>query len=268
MQPEIRDLILRTGITVPCLVAGDDGAQPVLLLHAWGESRRSFDRLIPHLTGCRIYAPDLRGQGDADKPETGYSLAGMAEDTTAVLDALDVPHAAVVGSSSGGYIAQQLAVAHPERVSALVLAGSPVSLLGRPAFADEVDRLTDPLDEDWVRASLSWFPLVHQVPAWFLEDRVRDGLKMPARAWQATLGGLTSATPPTESGTISAPALLLWGAQDGILPRSSQDQLVARIPGAALKVYPDVAHMVLWEVPDRVASDVLAFLRAGRPLDM
>jgi len=258
----IRTLKLRTGITVPCRVEGDDGAPPVLLLHAWGESRRSFDRLIPHLTGFRVYAPDLRGQGEADKPQDGYVLAEQAEDAAAILDALDVPRAAVVGSSSGGYVAQQLAAARPGRVLALVLAGCPVSLRGRPAFADEVDRLTDPLDEDWVRGSLAWFPLLQEVPHWYLEDRVKDGLKMPAHVWKAILNGLCEATPPTESGSVQAPTLILWGAHDTLLPRPGQDALAARIPGSQLKVYPDVAHLVLWEVPERVAGDAAAFLRA------
>ena len=262
MDSEVRELRLRTGITVPCRIEGDAGAKPVLLLHAWGESRRSFDRLIPLLTGFRMYAPDLRGQGEADKPEDGYSLAEQAEDAAAILDALDVPRAFVVGSSSGGYVAQQLAVAHPDRVAALVLAGSPLSLLGRTDFADEVDGLTDPLDEDWVRDSLSWFPLVHEVPRWYTENLVRDGLRMPAYAWKAILNGLCDATPPTESGTIRAPALILWGAQDNVLPRAGQEALAARIPGSVLKVYPDVAHPVLWECPERVAEDAAAFFRS------
>jgi rifampin ADP-ribosylating transferase len=262
MESEVRDLRLRTGITVPCLVQGDAGAKPILLLHAWGESRGSFDRLIPLLTGFRVYAPDLRGQGEADKPEDGYSLAEQAEDAAAILDALNVQRAFVVGSSSGGYVAQQLATMHPERIAAVVLVGCPLSLQGRPAFSDEVDRLTDPLDEGWVRDSLSWFPLLHEVPQWFLEDRVRDGLRMPAHAWKAILNGLTEATPPTEAGTITieAPTLILWGAQDNLLPRSDQEVLAARIEGAVLKVYPDVAHMVLWECPERVAEDATAFL--------
>ena len=117
MDSEVRDLRLRTGVTVPCLVQGDADAEPVLLLHAWAESRGSFDRLIPLLTGFRIYAPDLRGQGEADKPEGGYSLAEQAEDAAAILDALNVPRAFVVGSSSGGYVAQQLAVTYPPRGS-------------------------------------------------------------------------------------------------------------------------------------------------------
>ena len=260
MDSEVRYLSLRTGITVPCLIHGDADAKPVLLLHAWGESSGSFDRLIPLLTGCRIYAPDLRGQGEADKPEGGYSLAEQAEDAAAILDALDVASAVIVGSSSGGYVGQQLALAQPEMVAALVLVGAPLSLQGRTAFADEVDRLTDPIDEAWVRDSLAWFPLLHDVPPWFLDDRVRDGLSMPAHAWKGMLNGLCEATPPTESGTIQAPTLILWGAEDGLLPRADQETLAARIPASVLKVYPDVAHLVLWEYPDQVAQDTTAFL--------
>ncbi|MFJ6077114.1 alpha/beta fold hydrolase [Pseudarthrobacter sp. NPDC092419] len=224
MDPGVVDLRLRTGITVPCLVAGDADAPPVLLLHAWAESRCSFDRLIPLLSGFRVYAPDLRGQGDADKPEAGYSLREQAEDAAAILDALDVRRAFVVGSSSGGYVAQQLAVAHPGKVAALVLAGSPLSLQGRTEFADEVDALADPVDEDWVRDSLTWFPLQHEVPRWYVEDRVRDGLRMPAHVWKSILAG--------------------------------------RIDASVLKIYPRVGHLVLWECPNRVAKDAAAFFRS------
>jgi pimeloyl-ACP methyl ester carboxylesterase len=172
--------------------------------------------------------PTFAGRGEADKPADGYSLAEQAEDAAAILHALNVPTAFVVGSSSGGYVAQQLAAAHPERVAALVLVGSPLSLQGRPAFADEVDGLTDPLDADWVRKSLTWFPMLHEVPEWFIEDRVRDGLRMPDRAWKGILNGLCGATPPTESGTIHAATLILWGVQDHLLPRTDQDALAAR----------------------------------------
>lgn len=262
MDSEVRDLRLRTRITVPCLVQGDAAAMPILLLHPWGESRRTFDRLVPLLTGYKIYAPDLRGQGEADKPEGGYSLVEQAEDVAAILDALNVPSAAVVGSSSGGYVAQQLATMRPERVRALVLVGSPLTLHGRAPFADEVDALTDPIDERWVRDSLSWFPLMHAVPHWFIEDRVRDGLRMPAHAWQGILDGLATAMPPTEAGMIQAPTLILWGERDTLQPRGDQETLAARIAGSTLKVYPDVAHLVLWEVPERVADDVAAFFRS------
>lgn len=262
MESEVRNLRLRTSITVPCLVQGDAEARPLLLLHAWGESRGSFDRLVPLLTGFRVYAPDLRGQGHADKPEDGYSLADQAEDAAAILDALSVQRAFVLGSSSGGYVAQQLAITYPERVAGLVLVGSPLTLRGRAPFADEVDGLTDPIDEDWVRDSLSWFPMLHEVPSWFIEDRVRDGVRMPAHAWKRILDGLGAATPPTESGTIRAPTLILYGGQDSLLPRRDQEALADRIGDALLTVYPDVAHLVLWECPEQVAQDATAFLRS------
>jgi pimeloyl-ACP methyl ester carboxylesterase len=259
MESEVRYLRLRTGITVPCLVQGDAGLMPLLLLHAWGESRRSFDRLVPLLIECKVCAPDLRGHGDADKPEDGYSLDEQAEDAAAILEALNVPKAFVLGSSSGGYVAQQLAIMYPERVAALALVGSPLSLQGPLPFADEVNALTDPVEEAWVRDSLSWFPLVHAVPAWYIEDRVRDGVRMPAHAWKAILAGLRAATPPTEAGAIHSPTLILWGGHDGLIARGQQEALAGRIEGAVLKVYPDVAHLVLWESPEHVAEDAGAF---------
>ena len=261
MESEVRNLPLSTGITVPCLIQGHAGAKPLLLLHAWGESRRCFDRLLSGLAGFRVFAPDLRGQGEAEKPQDGYSLAEQALDAAAILDAAGVADAFVLGSSSGGYVAQQLAVDQPGRVAALVLVGSPLSLRGRPAFADEVDLLADPIDVEWVRASLTWFTMQQPVPGWYLEDRVRDGVRMPAHAWKKILAGLTAAAPPTEKGALRAPTLIIYGRKDDLLPLADQEVLAARIPGAVLKVYPDAGHLILWEHPDRVAADAAAFLR-------
>lgn len=272
MQSEVQSVHLRTGITVPCLVRAPTGsgasdvnaAPPLLLLHAWGESRKSFDRLLPLLPpSFSVLAPDLRGQGGADKPEDGYSLAQMADDVAALLEALGVASACVLGSSSGGYVAQQLAVDRSDLVDSLILVGAPLSLHSRPAFAAEVEKLDDPVDEQWVRDSLSWFRLLHTVPAWYIEDRVQDGVAMPARAWKGILDGLCEAAPPTEQGSISVPTLILWGAHDALLPRSHQETLAARIPGAQLVIYGATGHIVLWECPERIAEDVAVFLGKG-----
>ena len=260
MGSKVRKLVLSTGIEVPCFTAGDTDAPPLLLLHAWSESFESFDRLTPLLAGFRVYAPDLRGQGDADKPEDGYSLAEQAADAAAILDALEVPRAFVLGSSSGGYVAQALAVECPERVDALVLVGAPLSLRGRPSFAESVEALTDPVSAAWVRESLAWFPLLHEVPAWFIDYRVDDGTRMPAHVWRAILDGLCEAVPPTESGTITAPALVLWGGHDHLISLADEQTMAARIAGAVLKIYPDAGHLVLWECPERVAADASEFL--------
>lgn len=258
MRAQVR---LTTGVTLRYSVQGT-GA-PVVLLHPWTESRGCFDRLLPLLPGTiRAYAVDQRGHGDADKPATGYALADYAADVVAFLDAMDLPSAVLVGSSSGGYVAQRVAVDHPDRVAGLVLVGAPRSLHGRPAFADEVDRLTDPVDPEWVRASLAWFPLHHPVPEWYLADRVADGARTPARVWQRALAGLTEAPPPTEAGTITAPTVIIWGERDDLLPRTDADVLAAAIPNAHLVIYEDTGHLVLWECPDRVAHDLTTLLTA------
>ncbi|MCF3137983.1 alpha/beta hydrolase [Paenarthrobacter sp. AR 02] len=266
MKSQVRRLALSTGISVPCFVQGrldethDDGGAPLLLLHAWGESWRSFERLIASLPDLLLVAPDLRGHGGADKPLGGYSLDEVARDAVAVLDALGIGRAHLVGSSSGGYVAQQLAVMYPDRVSSLVLVGAPLRLHSRPAFADEVEALTDPVPESWVRESLSWYRLLHTVPSAYIEDRVQDGLALPAAVWKASLRGLYQVVPPTETGHISARTLILWGAHDHLVPRHHQETLAARIPGSLLKIYEETGHLVLWECPERVGADVRVFL--------
>ncbi len=252
---------LGTGVDVSYVAQGDPSGVPVVLLHAWGESLGCFDRLTPLLPATiRALAMDQRGHGDSDKPTEGYSLTDFAGDVTAFLDAMGLPSAVLVGSSSGGYVAQQVAISSPERVRGLVLVGAPRSLRGRPSFADEVDRLTDPINRAWVKESLTWFPRFHDVPEWYIEDRVDDGVQMPARVWRQALAGLTEATPPTEAGTIHTPTLIIWGERDELLPRADGDALAAAIPGSRLVVYPDTGHLVLWEQPARIASDLTAFV--------
>ncbi len=252
---------LASGVTLPWSATGPSAGTPVVLLHGWAESRGVFSRLVSLLPpNVRTVAPDLRGHGEADKPPHGYALADCAGDVVALLDALGLPEAVLLGSSSGGYVAQQVAIEHPGRVAGLVLVGSPRSLQGRAPFADEIDRLRDPVDPAWVRESLGWFPTVRPLPARYLEDRVRDGTRMPAAVWRRTLEGLTTAPPPTEAGTITAPALLLWGECDNVLTRDEQLSLAAAMPGSRSVVYEDTGHLVLWERPERVAADVVAFL--------
>jgi rifampin ADP-ribosylating transferase len=177
-------LRLRTGLSVRYASTGADAGPPIVLLHAWGESLRVFDRLRPLLpAGSPVLAYDQRGHGHSDKPPDGYGLGAFAADVIAFLDAFGLPRAVLVGTSSGGYVAQQVAVTHPDRVAGLVLVGAPRSLQGQPPFLEEVAQLTDPIDAGWVRESLEWFPRFHDIPAWYIDDRVQDGVDCPAHAF-------------------------------------------------------------------------------------
>jgi pimeloyl-ACP methyl ester carboxylesterase len=257
----IRRVHLATGVAVSYLEQGDPQAVAVLLLHAWVESSGCFDRLLQAVPpALRVFAMDQRGHGDADKPADGYALVNFADDIEAFMDAVGLQSAVLLGSSSGGYIAQQVAIQVPHRVGGLVLVGAPRSLQGRPAFADEVDRLTDPVDPTWVEESLTWFPRYHDVPDRYIKDRIRDGLRVPAHVWMASLAGLTTAVPPSESGTITAPTLIICGERDELLPLEDGYRLAAAIPGSRLVGYEDTGHLVLWEQPERVATDLADFV--------
>lgn len=99
----VRQLDLATGVTLSYVSTSPASGTPVLLLHAWGESRRSFDRLLPLLpVEIHAIAMDQRGHGYAGKPKAGYSLNHFADDVVAFMDALGIPSAVLVGSSSGG----------------------------------------------------------------------------------------------------------------------------------------------------------------------
>lgn len=237
---------------------------PVLLVHAWGETHRSFDRLVPLLAGhLRLVVPDQRGAGDSDKPPDGYSLAQSAADLVELLDALDLTSIFLVGTSSGGYVAQQISVDHADRVDGLVLVGSPHSLAGGgDPFGAVLSDLHDPVTLNDVRSINSAISLDHPVPAQFLADQDQSALTIPPHVWRAAYDGLLTATPPLDTGRITIPTLVLWGATDEVLPRKQADDLVAAIPGARLVVYQGTGHLVLWEQPERVASDILSFVVA------
>ena len=222
-----------TGISIAFWEDGTRGAPSLLLLHAWGESLASFDRLTDGLPDAlHVLAVDLRGHGHSDKPLHGYELVTAADDIRAFLDAVGVASAVLVGSSSGGYVAQQVAVSAPDRVRGLVLAGVPLSLAGRPDFADEIDALVDPISPDWARDFVAGFGLESEVPAGYLADRLQDALAIPAAVWRLSLAGLTGSPPPLRTGRITAPTLAIWGDSDPFVTLDDQAALVAGIPGA------------------------------------
>jgi rifampin ADP-ribosylating transferase len=98
------------------------------------------------------------------------------------------------------------------------------------------------------------------VPEWYIEDRVRDGVQLPAHVWRETFNGLCNATPPSDLGSITCPTLILWGNRDELLARDHMDALARSIPDSRMVVYEDTGHLVLWEQPDRVATDLTAFM--------
>lgn len=255
--------VLGNGLELPYVENGSRDGVPVVLVHAWLDSRRYFDQLMALLPErIRAFAFDQRGHGDAAKPAAGYGLRHFAEDIGAFMDAVGLDAAVLVGSSSGGYVVQRFAADHPGRTIGLALIGSPRSLRGpRPEFADVVATLEDPIDPDFVR-ELNEGMVGRTVPEAIMATLCEENLKVPARVWRDAFEGLLAAQPPLDTGRISAPALIVFGARDALLPRADQEAMAREIPGARLVIYPDVGHLPVVEAPERLAADLTALCDA------
>lgn len=251
--------VLGDGIELPYVERGDPDGVPVVLLHAWLDSRRYFGQLMAVLPErIRAFAFDQRGHGDAPKPADGYGLRDFADDVGAFMDAVGLDAAVLVGASSGGYVAQRFVVDEPGRTLGLALLGSPRSLRGRrPQFADVLVTLEDPIDAAMVR-ELNEAMVARAVPDAVMAMLCEENLKVPARVWRDAFEGLLDAEPPLDTGRIIAPTLIVWGARDSLLSRADQEAMASEIPDARLVIYAGVGHLPVIEAPERVAADLTA----------
>jgi non-heme chloroperoxidase len=263
---DVKPAQLSSGLTLPYVEQGDPSGVPVVLLHAYAESWRSFERVFAYLPpSIRAFAVTQRGHGDADRPTSGYGLQDFSADVAAFMDAVGIMAAMIVGGSSGGYVAQRFAIDHSERTLGLVLAGTPLSLRDRGSkLSEAVSELDDPIDPAFAREFVESC-VFGPVSSTFLETMIGESRKMPARVWKAAFQGLREADPPTEVATITAPTVILWGDRDAYLPRTDQVALAGAISGSRLVTYAETGHTPHWEQPERVAADVVALAERITP---
>jgi non-heme chloroperoxidase len=263
MAPAIKSVDLPNQVQLPYVEQGDPSGIPVLLIHGFADSWRSFERVLPHLPqSIHAFALTQRGHGDASRPATGYRFHDFATDLAALMDALRLEAAVIVGHSSGGAIAQRFAIDQPVHTFGLVLIGSFVTLRNhvgvRALWNDTVSKLTDPIDPAFMR-EFQQSTLAQPVPHAFLETMVQEGLKVPTYVWREVFQGLLKDDFSGELAKIKAPTLLVCGDQDAFFTRGDQAALATAITGARLLVYAGAGHSPHWEQPDRFASDLVAF---------
>ena len=236
--------------------------------HGWGRVPGKLRRRF------RLVLVDNRGCGRSDRPAGSFTVADMAGDVVAVLDAAGVRRAHVLGVSLGGMVAQELAIRHPERVDGLVLAcTTPGWPFAYPMPAPSVRLIAAtarlPAEAAWRR---------HMENA--LSARtVRDQPELVERLL-ARQGSLLA-----DSGTLSAQAaagaryagrlrqagirartLVLHGGADTVVDPRNGRLLAARIPRAELRIFPGLGHLFFWEEPDSFAAAVTSFLEGRSEL--
>lgn len=259
MTRHLQRAALATGIEVEYLEEGD--GEPVLFLHGYVDSWYSFAGVIDALPpGIRAIAPSQRGHGDSDAPAGPYTIEQYAADAAALLDHLGVERAIACGHSMGSFIALQLALAHPSRVTRLALVGGATTADNAVlrGLAADVATLADPIDRGFAEAFQAGTvarPLDRRVMQRILEETA----KVRAHVWRAALAGLVAYRPPLPVASIAAPTWIAWGDKDEIFPLEEQHALRERIPASRLTVY-DAGHAPHWELPHAFAADLVRFV--------
>ena len=248
--------------------SGEDPA--ALLLHGVAHAGRQWDFFARAVGGrLRLIAPDARGHGDSAKPADGYVPADFVADIVAILDALELPRAVVVGHSMGGSHALAFTLAHPDRVSRLVVidTGPVLESAGRERTsrltATRPDRFATPADaEAYIRATSPGYGdeiYPHRV-AWLLRP-TPEGL-----VWRSDAAALDQILRGSRSDLwehleeVTAPTLLVRGTH-GYLARQTALEMVKRLPDARLLEL-DAGHNVHLDRPVELADAVVAFARA------
>jgi pimeloyl-ACP methyl ester carboxylesterase len=204
----------------------------------------------------RVTTFDNRGVGRSATPDGEFAIAAFSADTAALMDALGIERAHVVGSSMGGAIAQELALAHPERVRSLVLNGT---WCRGDRFLHEIFRnwmwsaeKADSIRDFLVTVNLWCFsPRIWNegvMDEWVAAAEASPYAQSVDAFCRSTLALIAHDTADRVAG-ISAPTLITVGDLDLVLPPRFSQELVERIPNARLVVIPDVGHQPFQEMP-------------------
>jgi pimeloyl-ACP methyl ester carboxylesterase len=241
---------------------------PVLLVMGLGLPGDAWWRTVPVLARAhRVITFDNRGSGRADPVSGPFTIAGMAADAAAVLDAAGIDRAHVYGMSMGGMIAQEFALAFPERVLSLVLgatsAGGALATPPEPATLAFLARRATMPDEEGRWASV---PYVYSERT-RLEGGARIGEDFARRrsyvfhaaGYRAQLVAAAGHDAAARLGGLAVPTLVVHGDEDRMVPPANGRALASEIPGARLVEVADAAHLYTTDTP--VADEaVLEFL--------
>lgn len=253
----------------------DVGAgRPVVLLHGYTMSHRVWATTVAHLAGRhRVVLPDLRGHGDSDKPVADLGPERHAADVAALLDALDLRDATVVGWSFGGMVAMRLAAAHPERLAQVVLvnAAGP-KYLATPDFPD--GHTEDDL-AGWLRREredlAAWRHfLMASMPAQPYDARFTDwlwaeSLRAPTWSMAPMLEAFTRADLRPALPSVAVPALIVHGQEDAWCLPAAARYVAAHVKDAELVELPGCGHSPQWEERDRFEALLDGFVRRVPP---
>jgi 3-oxoadipate enol-lactonase len=241
---------------------GPAGAPVVVLSNSLGADRAMWDPQVPALAErYRVVTYDARGHGGSPVPAGPYSMDDLVDDLLALLDRVGAERAHVVGLSLGGMTAMRLAARAPERVGRLVLLCTSAYIPG-PTYAERATQarsagtgaLAPAVVSRWVTPG---FAAGHPDVVARLEAMVAN---TPDEGYAGCCEALAAMDLRPDLARITAPTLVVSGAQDPALPAEHQQAIADGIRGAELVTFDPGAHLVNVEQPLQVTGALLGHL--------
>jgi 3-oxoadipate enol-lactonase len=242
---------------------------PLVLIQGVGVGRWGWEPVAARLARrFQVITIDNRGIGASDAPPGHYSTRAMVDDVLAVLDHAGIQQASVVGTSLGGMIAQELALAHPERIDKLVLVATiPGGPRSRPMPLPTTYRFA------WAPFMTSQAKLQQFVNAALGPETLRRRPKLARRlaarklahpqsqhAWRAQTEAGMLFNPLGQQRRITHPTLIVQGTADQVVNPGNAEVLAGLIPDARVQRFDGTGHLAYWERPRpfvRVVTDFL-----------
>lgn len=243
--------------------ARESNAPALVFLHYYGGSSRTWADVIDSLGArYRCVAIDHRGWGESDKPSSGYSLAGLANDAQQVIGKLGLQRFVIVGHSMGGKVAQLIASRRPQGLAGLVLvAPSPPTPLAMPPEA-LVGMQGVYASRESIEGAVDHMLTARPLSAARREQVIEDSLRGGAEAKVAWPRDMSQEDISREVSKIDVPTLVIAGELDRVdNPATLRTELLTRIPQANMHVIPGTGHLSPLESPVNVARLIESFMR-------
>jgi 3-oxoadipate enol-lactonase len=238
---------------------------PILLIMGLGYASAMWHRIRPALAQhFRTIAFDNRGVGLSDVPPGPYSIATMASDAAAALDAAGIARAHVFGVSMGGMIAQEFTLQYPAKTRSLILgctaAGGPTAVRAESKVTDVL--LARNMTPEQAREAI--LPYIYDAAT--ARERIDEDTAV-RRRWLPTPAGYLAqlqAVLAFESYSrldrITAPTLVIHGKSDALVPPANGELIASRIPGARLVLLDHASHLFLTDQTEAAQKAILDFL--------
>lgn len=216
---------------------------------------------------------DHRGVGSSSRVEQPFTISQLAQDAAALLDALSIPEADVLGFSMGGMVAQELALARPELVSTLVLASTYCGGQGsQRARQETMARLADAASRgDRVGAvQAAWevnvsptFANDTEAHTHFME--IGEQRRVAFAVLRAQVNAISQHDTSARLPSLAAPTLVIHGTADEMVPVENGRMIARLVPGAKLEILEGAGHLFFWEAPQASARLVHDHIAAKAP---